>query len=221
MGWMDNIPGASIISGVASYFGQKEANTANREISREQMRFQQDMSNTAHQRQVRDLRAAGLNPILSANAGASTPPGASAEMQNALGAGVTSALDAARLKKEIAAVDSQIGLNEAAGKAQLAAAGKDAASAKQAQAQTTALMKQMKAIEKRAKADETQADWDLDMSTYDNVFKRGKDATDVLGDVLLRRLGNKTSVPRNTTNPGGEYRGPLRRNKNPSKDYNF
>ena len=38
--------------------------------------WQQKMSNTAHQREVRDLLSAGLNPVLSANAGATTPSGA-------------------------------------------------------------------------------------------------------------------------------------------------
>lgn len=40
--------------------------------------WQEEMSNTAHQREVQDLIAAGLNPVLSVNAGASTPSGSAA-----------------------------------------------------------------------------------------------------------------------------------------------
>lgn len=73
--------GTNLASGFQASQAQRDANAANLASAREQMQFQALMSNTAHQREVADLRAAGLNPLLSLNEGASSPPGASATNQ--------------------------------------------------------------------------------------------------------------------------------------------
>lgn len=93
--------GGALAMGGLGMFGASSQNRANQAMAQQQMGFQERLSSTAHQRQVADMRRAGLNPILSAGSGASSPAGASAQMQDVLGAGISSAMQARALKKDL------------------------------------------------------------------------------------------------------------------------
>lgn len=84
----------TVASGLGSVFGQGQANRANREMAREQMRFQERMSSTAVQRAVEDYRAAGLNPALAYGQVASSPGGASSDARDVMTPGINSAMAA-------------------------------------------------------------------------------------------------------------------------------
>jgi len=87
--------GASLLGGILTNQAQAQqaysAQSFSAEQAQKQMDFQERMRATQYQTTVKDLMAAGLNPMLAyTQGGASTPTGQTAVMQNALGAGATS-----------------------------------------------------------------------------------------------------------------------------------
>lgn len=135
--------GGSAISGGLDFLGTSSANAANTANAQAQRDWQERMDNTKYQRAVKDLMAAGLNPMMAfSNMSASTPSGAMpAPMQSTLSGSARAAGEAvsrisentqrsaqsellrqqveqskmanAQMAAQIKEIDSKIGLNNA------------------------------------------------------------------------------------------------------------
>lgn len=109
--------GASLAGGLYAQYAtderQKDAQAFNAQQAANQMQFQKEMRNTAYQAAMKDMRKAGLNPILAYQKGpASSPSGAMAqtdykEVRDVLTPAISSAMQARRLEQELQNMDEQ------------------------------------------------------------------------------------------------------------------
>lgn len=94
---------------------QRTTNAMSAEEAQRNRDFTERLSSTAHQREVVDLRAAGLNPILSVNHSGSSTPGGSQASFVSPGVGTAEARNSARRLNEVesARLRLETALNEA------------------------------------------------------------------------------------------------------------
>lgn len=190
----------------AQGFSQESANT--------QMRFQEQMSNSAQVRARQDAINAGYNPMLPAMQGnaASTPTGTSANgidpkvVAAETGPSMASAIAYKKIENELTGTNSQIALNQSMGAKAVADANMSTASAKESVLRAAALKSQLKTIDKKAQADLKKSEYDLKFMDFDAINSRVGAGANSAGSILNMFRGGKPGLGEKTKKRPGEIR---------------
>lgn len=200
-----------------------DTNQMQMQQAQKQMDFQERMSNSAYQRAVVDMRAAGLNPALAyQNGPASAPSGAQAQLTaprpGDVGAGLfNSAKTIATMIPEIENTKSQTSLNQANADVADVQAQKLTANAKESEANTAYTSQLQEKAAADTKAAEAQAkikSMEADVAKKRYSIDKSMAVPDAVMERIEQLLGSFSSakgVFSSRGGSGGSYNPPPRR----------